>query len=139
MPCQIIARSIDRIARRVAGGRSLDLTCALVIGLTLINDGVAVDRRQQVLPVACTVGVGLNGRFRDRAVGIYRALFDSQQVPRCVVGVIVGLGNICVGTSLAVIVDLADELVLAVVFIGDPAGVRRRTLTELRAVPGIVV
>ena len=85
------------------------------LGLALIYDGVAVDRRQQVLPVACTVGVGLNGRFRDRAVGIYRALFDSQQVPRCVVGVIVGLGNICVGTSLAVIVDLADELVLAVV------------------------
>ena len=37
------------VARRVAGGRSLDLTCALVIGLTLINDGVAVDRRQYVL------------------------------------------------------------------------------------------
>ena len=85
------------------------------LGLALINDGVAVDRRQQVLPVACTVGVGLNGRFRDRAVGIYRALLDFQQIARRVVGVIVGLGNICIGAAAAVIVDLADELVLAVV------------------------
>ena len=109
------------------------------LGLAVIDDGVAVDRRQQVLPVARAVGVGLNGRFRDRAVGIYRALFDSQQVPRCVVGVIVGLGNICIGTAAAVIVDLADELVLAVVLIDDQRIVGRGALRDLGDIPDIVV
>ena len=116
------------VSRRVA---------AAVVG-DAAGRAVSRDGFQQILPVAGAVGVGLV-HATDQDAGMYRALFHLPKVARRVVGIVVGDGDIRRGAAAAVVIDLADELILRVILVFYKDVIRIGALGDLRDVSQCVV